>query len=871
MNHIKLKPSCYHLAFHILHLLYGCFVVQGVYRDGDIILGGLFSIHQQGSSEGQCGELYTKGLGTAAAMIFAIEKINNDSSLLPNITLGYDIQDYCESVTRATRITYDLVKDKCCMNKTRRRRGSKKSIVAIIGPYESRVALVIAGCLQMFNMSAISGTTTSPELGSISYKNFFRTVPSDTFLAKAMADTMEYFNWTYVGAVGLADSFGRNGVWSLAKEATNRKSHLCVALTAFVDLEEPAKSVTKIVTRLRKHENVRVIATWLFGSFEEMFYREVLRQNLTGRVWVASYLSASAFSLLDGSIGFQAHSSNDGGFQEYLQISFTDQGQQQGLSEWLGELSALRQNCSLNKKDNVVNSQKEFCSQNLAHQMYEPYIPYVIDAVYAFAHALTNSIDANGTNCPRDFDTKNLQERFHRLRFAGLTGNESFNDFGDRESAFYDIVNFKHVRVAGVERLEQIIVGKWEHNDRNDGKHLQIFKQIRWNSAFSTVPKSDCMDQCSAGARKSLTSPCCWQCVPCLLGTVNPTPGSESCMKCPAGKHSNGARTRCVDLPFKNLNYSSAGGIVILTFGVCGVIVSLYCFVIIIKHWNTPIIKASNREVSLALLTGILLLLSLVFINFLEPTNTICKMTFPWRYVTYNLCLATLLVKILRISKAFQVPVFRCFPINVLSNKKLRAIVVTLHVVPLLLLLTWLLVDPPFETRNIFPENYTFIACKAYSSPVGECLFILTCSYIFAQTLFCAFCSFKIRNIPENFSEAKRISFAMYIFLFSQMAYKPVEFSMDGWYVTVVDCVTTLLSAYGFIACVFLPKIYILLFTPEANSLSSMRQEVSQYSFSLGAFRVHPVQSTHNEQASSSCEHPTIHTGSETRNEDQVF
>lgn len=851
----RIKPSCYHLLFQVLHLLYGCFVVQGAYRDGDIILGGLFSIHQQGSLEGQCGALYPKGLGAAAAMIFAIEKINNDSSLLPNITIGYDIRDYCESVTKATQITYDLVKDKCCMNKTRRR-GSKKSIMAIIGPYESRVALVIAGGLQMFNISAVSGTTTSPELGSISYKNVFRTIPSDTFLAKAMADTMEYFNWTYVGAVGLADSYGRNGVWSLAKEATNRKSHLCVALMAFIDLEEPSKSARKIVKRLRKHENVRVIATWLFGSFEEIFYREVQRQNLTGRVWVTSYSSASAFSVLDGSIAFQPHSSNDGGFQEYLQTSFTDRAQQQGRSKWLGEVSALRKNCSLHEKGHALNSQNEFCSQNLAHRMYAAYLPYVIDAVYTVAHALKMDIiapnkDPNGRNCPQDFDTKNLQERFHRLRFVGLTGNESFNDFGDRQSAFYDIVNLKHVHEAGAERLEQIIVGKWEHNDRDDGKHLQIFKEIRWNSAFSTLPKSDCVEQCSAGTRKSLTSPCCWQCVPCLLGTVNPTPGSESCMKCPMGKHSNGARTKCVDLPFKNLNYFSAGGIVILIFGACGVLVSLYCFVIIIKRWNTPIIRASNREVSLALLTGILLLLSIVFINFLEPTNAICKMIFPWRYVTYNLCLATLLVKILRICTAFRVPIFHCLPMNGLSKKKQVAILVTLHVSLLLLLLTWLLLDPPFKTRNIFPEKYIFIACKPYSSSVGKYLFILTCSYIFAQTLHCAVCSFKIRNIPENFSEAKRISFAMYIFFFSLLAFHPVEFSMDGWYVTVVDCVTTLLSAYGLLGCVFLPKIYILLFTPEVNSLSSMRLEVSKYSFGLGAFPVHPVQPTHTEQTSS--------------------
>ena len=99
-------------------------------------------------------------------------------------------------------------------------------------------------------------------------------------------------------------------------------------------------------------------------------------------------------------------------------------------------------------------------------------------------------------------------------------------------------------------------------------------------------------------------------------------------------------------------------------------------------------------------------------------------------------------------------------------------------------------------------------------------------------------CAFKIRKIPENFSEAKRIAFSMYIFLFSLLCYHPVELSLDGWYVTVVDCVTTLLSAYGFLCCLFLPKMYILFFRQEMNDANGVKQEVAQFSFSSGCVRV---------------------------------
>ena len=437
-------------------------------------------------------------------------------------------------------------------------------------------------------------------------------------------------------------------------------------------------------------------------------------------------------------------------------------------------------------------------------------------------------------------DVNVMQRLLSRINFVGRTGNITFNELGGRGTAFYDIVNIQQVQEANTKRLKEVVVGKWEESAEQD-KRLQFSEKIRWNTLTGGPPKSECVDKCLAGTRKSITSPCCWQCVSCPRGTINPIPGSESCTECPAGKQSNVARTECSDLPVANLKFSSPGGIVILVFTALGIIVTLLSFAVTCKFWNTPIVKASNREFSLVLLMSILLLLILVLINLFEPTDTICKIIYPWRYITYSLCLSFLLVKIMRISSAFQVPLTQCFVIHSLTNRMQGVIIITMHILLLFVLLSWLLLDPPIIKQHILREHYIFIECRAYNWVVGKTLFLLTCSYLLFQTLFSAFCSFKIRNIPENFSEAKRIAFSMYIFLFSVLAYHPVEFSMDGWYVTVVDCVTTLLSAYGFICCILLPKMYIILFKPELNTLASIRQEVTQFSFGSSSLHVNPI------------------------------
>jgi len=844
MNSHKLLSYCYFVLICI-SILSG--VVQGPYKDGDIILGGLLRVHLRGDSENQCGELDVRGLNRVFAMIFAIKKINNDSKLLPNISLGYDIRDYCEISLKATRISYDLIKDKLLTNMTQGKLG-RKSITALIGPDESSTAVVIAGLLQALNVSAISPTATSPELSAYTYQYLYRAPPSDSFKGKAMADLIEHFKWSYVAAIGQDDTYGRNGLWSVVREAEARNNSFCLAMARFISHESPILSIRNIVTTLRRQENIRVVILWIHGSYATHFFTEVYRQNLTGRVWILSdvFISDSIpgfSSILDGSIVVKPRRfSADKEFEERKEV-LTIAKLNETFPEWWSEIKTLITDCSASYKN--ANSTDQ-CFSDFVQRMQSSYTPYVIDAVYSMAHAL-NILFENNTAKDIDYklkltmDINVMKSLLSRVSFAGLTGNVSFDKDGDRQSVLYDIVNFQQVEEGHTKRLEQILVGNWKDNEHH-AKRLHFVQEIHWNSPTNQPPKSECLDQCPAGTRKSITSPCCWNCVACPRGTVNAIPGLESCIECPRGKKSNEARTHCVDLPVANLKYSSAGGIVILVFTVAGIITTLFSFAITCRFWNTPIVKASNRRFSVVLQISALLLLTLVIINLFEPSDTTCKVIYPWRYLTYNLGLSFLLVKILRISSAFQIPLARSPVAITLTNRLQVVIIIIMHIVLLLVLLPWQLLDPPIKKKHILTGQYIFIECKAYSMVVGKSLFLVTCSYILIQILFAAFCSFKIRNVPENFSEAKRIAFSMYIFSFSVLAYYPIEFSLSGWYVTVVDCVTTLLSAYGFICCILIPKMYIIWFRPELNNLHQIRNEVTEFSFRTNsALRINPV------------------------------
>ena len=113
--------------------------------------------------------------------------------------------------------------------------------------------------------------------------------------------------------------------------------------------------------------------------------------------------------------------------------------------------------------------------------------------------------------------------------------------------------------------------------------------------------------------------------------------------------------------------------------------------------------------------------------------------SYPLRYLTYNFCLSILLVKVLLISNAFRVPILTSLEFTSLPNKAQVGIVIASLALLLSVLFPWLLLDPPFNMRHIYPKRHTFNECKAYSRSVGKSLFLATSK----PTIFCGVFSVK--------------------------------------------------------------------------------------------------------------------------------
>lgn len=81
--------------------------VKYVYIHGDVIINGIFSLHSKGTINFSCGDLASKIHPLyLEAMIYAVTRVNNDSSILHGVKLGaLGIDDCMDSILSTSFIT----------------------------------------------------------------------------------------------------------------------------------------------------------------------------------------------------------------------------------------------------------------------------------------------------------------------------------------------------------------------------------------------------------------------------------------------------------------------------------------------------------------------------------------------------------------------------------------------------------------------------------------------------------------------------------------------------------------------------------------------------------------------------------------------
>ncbi|ESO92204.1 hypothetical protein LOTGIDRAFT_121302 [Lottia gigantea] len=184
--------------------------------EGDIVLGALFPVHYSPPKAfvfaracGKIREFY--GIQRIETLFYTLDKINENNSILPNVTLGCDIRDSCWYSSIALEQSIDFIKDAIASNtdltnNVTDQKGCRaerlKPIAGLVGPGSSDSSVQIQNLLQIFHIPQIGYSATSMSLsdkGRFGY--FLRVVPPDNYQAQALIDLVVNFNWTYISTV----------------------------------------------------------------------------------------------------------------------------------------------------------------------------------------------------------------------------------------------------------------------------------------------------------------------------------------------------------------------------------------------------------------------------------------------------------------------------------------------------------------------------------------------------------------------------------------------------------------------------------------------------------------------------------------------
>ena len=146
---------------------------EDLYNPGDVTFGALVRLYYP-SPDGKCSKSLARvGVQVAQAMLWATKKVNQDTSLLPNISLGYAILNDCgrEGVALA-RATKFLPPSPCLQAGCgiEEAGGAEDAplpfykVAAVMGPYSSSLSVAVSSMLSLYKVPHTSWSATSQEL-----------------------------------------------------------------------------------------------------------------------------------------------------------------------------------------------------------------------------------------------------------------------------------------------------------------------------------------------------------------------------------------------------------------------------------------------------------------------------------------------------------------------------------------------------------------------------------------------------------------------------------------------------------------------------------------------------------------------------------
>ncbi|KAM5237992.1 vomeronasal type-2 receptor 116-like [Ctenodactylus gundi] len=649
-----------------------CFLSRGtsVRKEGDVVIGAFFTLFTYFSLSGvtdikPSGDFYLPQLmphnyQNVLALVYAIEEINRNPQLLPNVTLGYEFHSFLHSHWRAMSSSLlVLTGENDIPNYTCRRESAS---VAVLTGASWENAAQFGTLLELYKLPQLAFGSFNPRLSDKGrFPSLYQLAPKDTALALGMVSLMLHFGWTWVG---LVVTEGQKGLQFLSDmRAEMDRNGVCIAFVkTFSNTIVSYMAVTRghdFLTKETPPVNV-VVLYYDTDSLNEVNYH-VGQQLVTWRVWVTNSQwhadMAGRNLMLDsfhGTLIFSHHHEEIHSFKTFIQTVNPSRYLEDNLLAlyWFKsfDCSLSDSNCAL--RDCALNASLTWLPVNRFDPATSDEGYNIYNAVYAVAHALQEMLRQQVQTQPVEYGDVAVPSPWQLHPF--LKNAQFYNPVGDEVNlndnrkldAEYDIVNF-------------------------------------WN-----FPED-----------------------------------AERCVKCPDHQYANTQHSRCLDKSVTFLAYEDPLGKALAATALCLTFLTAGVLGLFVKHRDTPVVKANNRGLSYTLLVSLAFcfLCSLLFIG--RPNTATCVLRQTTFGVVFTVAVSTVLAKTVTVVLAFKVTAPGRKVRRLLVSGAPNSIIPICSLIQLTLCGIWMGTSPPFIDTDAHSEHgHVIIVCNKGSLTAFYCV-----------------------------------------------------------------------------------------------------------------------------------------------------
>ncbi|KYO31562.1 taste receptor type 1 member 3 [Alligator mississippiensis] len=793
-------------------------------RPGHYILGGLFpfginTVNLSTRVEPTavaCERLYATGLIWALGMKFTVDEINNSTSLLPGVQLGYEIYDSCfEPVVALQPSLLFLTQERsAAIDVLCNYTDYQPRVAAVIGPHTSDLCMATAKLFSFFLTPQVSYGASADKLSNSElYPSFFRTVPSDKLQVKAMIHLLKRFEWNWIAVIGSDDEYGREGLSLFTNLATSYG--ICIAYEGVIPTDwldpNPWDKLDEVIKYINSTQ-VNVVVLFSIDRPAQTLLERCIKKGLSPKVWIATeawvmsdiIISIPHIRTIGTVIGFIIKGGKVLGFEEYVAQLFTSIQQEsfcQASREWSRQMESGVLGPQCEHCDHV--SWQDVASLVMHRQTYAVYM-----AVYSVAHALHKVLGCTKDRCSTvPIKSWQLLEVMRMLQFE--VHNYSFKfDQSQSTNMGYEILLWSWQNHT----LHHVSVGKYENSLSINNSLIQFHTEDNKN------PMSTCFSHCKPGQLRRVKGfhLCCYDCIDCPINTYKDSKEERFCIPCSQHQWSPAQSIQCWDRTERYLFWGEplTIGFLILTFAALAL--SCLAAALFYRNLSTPLVQAAGGWMSICTLLSLSLMSVSTILYVGKPRDYICLIYQPIYALCLSICFSTLLVKSLQIALVTEFKSCARTLLPWVTQRRAWILVAFCFLVESLLCLGSLCSAPPLLKYDykLLPTE-TLVHCQLQS----WLFFLLVHGFNTAMAFICFLCTFMVQTSGKKYNVARGITFTMLTYFLTWIFFIATYTTIKPTYKPVAQMGAILSVVLGTLIANYLPKCYVLQFKPDWNTL----------------------------------------------------